>query len=903
MFRLTNVVIGVAVAIISLSLWAYLNRPHTPPDWPSQVMGFSYSPYRLDQDPVEKHYPSVDQIEEDLRLLSGKAMAVRTYSVEDTLAEIPRLALRHNLNVCLGAWVSYDQKRNAEEFPRFLEIAHKNPNVVRAIVGNETQHHKLISIEELIAFLDKARAELNVPVSTAEPAYIWAKNPELAKHVDFIAVQILPYWEGRNPRAAVDYAFDIVRGLEAQFPGKPVVISEIGWPSHGRDRQQDPTTVAGDAVRQTAVASVANQAIFLRNFLARVPQEGKIYYIMEAFDQPWKTQNEGAVGAYWGVYNVEREPKFEFTQPIVPVPSWQILAGISITLAIITFALLLIDSTALHGHGRGFLAIVCYFAATAIVWIIYEYTNLYLTFTTIFIGLLLIIGMVGILAVLLAEAHEWAEALWYNVRRRAFISLYIEEEFLPKVSIHVPAYNEPPEMMRQTLRALAKLDYPNFEVLVIDNNTKDPAVWQPVEACCRELGERFRFFHVDPLAGFKAGALNFALQHTAEDAAIVAVIDSDYIVDPHWLRDLTPQFTAEKVAIVQAPQDYRDQAQSAFKSMCYAEYRGFFYIGMVTRNERNAIIQHGTMTMVRKTVLEEIGGWGEWCITEDAELGLRIFETGHEAIYISRSYGRGLMPDTFTDYKKQRFRWAYGAVQIMKRHFAELLGGKPTQLTAGQRYHFIAGWLPWLADGVNLFFSLAAVVWSLGMILAPAQFDPPLEIFAILPLSLFCFKIAKIIYLYRTTVNASLAHTISAAWAGLALSHTIATAIVQGIITSDKPFYRTPKMETPNMFWRALLEARSEVLIAASLWLCAWGVSLVQPDGGLDLHLWILLLLVQSLPYVAALVMAIVSGLPNLPEYLPHQEVHQPLVSEELVKHGMHADEHPQDGATNRTQD
>ena len=89
--------------------------------------------------------------------------------------------------------------------------------------------------------------------------------------------------------------------------------------------------------------------------------------------------------------------------------------------------------------------------------------------------------------------------------------------------------------------------------------------------------------------------------------------------------------------------------------MCHAEYRGFFHIGMITRNERNAIIQHGTMTMVRRKVLEQLGGWAEWCITEDAELGLRIFEAGFEATYIPHSYGQGVMPDTFIAYKKQRF--------------------------------------------------------------------------------------------------------------------------------------------------------------------------------------------------------------------------------------------------------
>jgi cellulose synthase/poly-beta-1,6-N-acetylglucosamine synthase-like glycosyltransferase len=176
-------------------------------------------------------------------------------------------------------------------------------------------------------------------------------------------------------------------------------------------------------------------------------------------------------------------------------------------------------------------------------------------------------------------------------------------------------FAQPPAMVIETLDALARLDYSNFEVLVIDNNTKDEAVWRPVEAHCARLGERFRFFHVAPLAGFKAGALNFALREMVADAEIVAVIDSDYVVDPKWLCELAPGFQDARIGIVQGPQDYRDECQSAFKAMCYAEYRGFFHIGMITRNERNAIIQHGTMTLVRRKLLDSAGGWAEWCIT------------------------------------------------------------------------------------------------------------------------------------------------------------------------------------------------------------------------------------------------------------------------------------------------
>ncbi|HEY0664201.1 MAG TPA: glycosyltransferase, partial [Thiobacillaceae bacterium] len=583
------------------------------------MTGFSFSPYRLGQDPREKHYPTPAEIDADLALLAGKTVSVRSYSVEDNLAEIPRLARRHGLNVCLGAYLSYDDERNAWEFPLFLEVARNNPNVVRAIVGNETQHLGLLDYDKLLGFLDQARKELRVPVSTAEPAHVWHKHPDLVDHVDFIAVQILPYWEGKEVHAAVDHVFNELRGLKEAYPGKPIIISEVGWPSNGR--------VKGDAV-----ASTSNQATFLRLFLARVPQEGYVYYIMEAFDQPWKTDIEGAVGAYWGVYDVERHPKFEVIQPVVPVPQWQRLAAISGVLAIITFALLLTDSKTMRGHGRSFLAVVSYLAATAIVWIVYQYTTLYLTLGTLISGILLVVGMVGILLVLLAEAHEWAEALWLGERRRYMRLAPLPDGQLPMISVHVPAYNEPPEMMKRTLDALARLNYPDYEVVVIDNNTRDPAVWEPVQAHCAELNARlhagkpprFRFFHVAPLAGFKAGALNFALRNTAHDAQVIAVIDSDYQVRPDWLSQLVPHFARPEIAIVQAPQDYRDGDENLFKEMCYAEYKGFFHIGMVTRNDRNAIIQHGTMTMVRKSVLEEVNGWAEWTITEDAELGLRI---------------------------------------------------------------------------------------------------------------------------------------------------------------------------------------------------------------------------------------------------------------------------------------
>src|SRR5690606_32904382 len=122
------------------------------------------------------------------------------------------------------------------------------------------------------------------------------------------------------------------------------------------------------------------------------------------------------------------------------------------------------------------------------------------------------------------------------------------------------------------------------------------------------------------------------------------------------------------------------------------EYEGFFRIGMHHRNERDAIIQHGTMTMIRRELLDRLG-WAEWCICEDAELGLRVLESGHETVYVDQAFGRGVTPADFAAYKSQRFRWAFGAMQILRRHWRELL--HRGSLNAAQRYHFLTGWFSW----------------------------------------------------------------------------------------------------------------------------------------------------------------------------------------------------------------
>ena len=852
MHRVSSITVAVVFGGLTFGAWAYFNAPSSEPPWPDRLRGVGFAPFQSGDDPTQNEMPSLEEVEADVALLSTRVSSLRTYSSTGPLEAVPRLAEKHHLRTSIGAWLDKDTARNAAETEAVIRLANQHTNVVRVFVGNEVILRDDLTVDELGSYLDRVSAEVEAPVGTAEPWHVWLKHPELADHVDFIGIHLLPYWEGVEVEAAVDYVFECFDQVQAAFPDLPIVIAEVGWPSRGRTLKD-------------AVASASNEATFLRRFLARAEAEGQIYYLMEAFDQPWKADGEGEVGAYWGIFDAEREAKFELVDPIIRVPEWQLLAGISIALSLLMLALFFANSGRLATRGRSVIAAVVFATATVAVWVVYDFTNRYLTISNTIVGSFLIAGMLGLFAVLFAEAHEWAEAHWV----RGFggrVPRATDDGWRPKVSIHVPAYNEPPDMLIETIDALARLDYPDFEVLVIDNNTKHEELWRPVEAHCRAIdpeGRRFRFFHVDGLAGFKAGALNYALERTSPDAEIVAVIDADYQVIPRWLDDLVPGFADPKVAIMQAPQDYRDGEDNAFKAACYAEYRGFFAIGMVTRNERNAIIQHGTMTMVRRTTLDAVGGWATDSITEDAELGLRIFEAGQEAHYVPVSYGRGLMPDTFLDFKKQRFRWAYGAMQILKSHARSLLGRERTALTAGQRYHFVAGWLPWLADGLNLVVTLVAIGWSIAMAADPYAVAPPLVLVSALPLSLFTFKLVKLVHLYMARIGANKRQTLAAAFVGLALSHTIALAVLKGAVTKDMPFFRTPKLRRPHGLVAALGAALPEI---GMLVLIGGSVALLETIGPdlqcLELSIWKAMLLIQSLPCAAAVIVSCASAFP-----------------------------------------
>jgi glycosyltransferase involved in cell wall biosynthesis len=424
------------------------------------------------------------------------------------------------------------------------------------------------------------------------------------------------------------------------------------------------------------------------------------------------------------------------------------------------------------------------------------------------------------------------------------------------VSIHVPACREAPEMLVQTLDAVSRIDYPNFECVVVINNTPDPAFWEPVEAHCRTLGERFKFLRVDKLDGYKAGALRVALDHTAADAEIIGTIDADYVVEPNWLKDLVPLFADPSVGFVQAPQDHRDGDRSVMHCAMNAEYAGFFDIGMVQRNEVNAIVMHGTMILIRRTALEAAGNWATDTIVEDSDLGLAILEHGYIAHYTNHRYGHGLLPDTFDAYKRQRQRWAYGGFQLLRKHWRRLLP-RVDGLTREQKREYGIGWLNWLgSDSIGVVVALLNIIWV--PIVAFANIAVPDRILTLPIIATFTVSVMHFVTLYRLRVRVSPGQMLGAVCAAMAVQWTVARAVGMGIINESVPFLRTAKgggtRKGPDFpaFWEAVIAV---LLLVGALTLVITNYKQVH-----EINIFAVVLVVQSLPFIAAAILATIEG-------------------------------------------
>jgi exo-beta-1,3-glucanase (GH17 family)/cellulose synthase/poly-beta-1,6-N-acetylglucosamine synthase-like glycosyltransferase len=829
------------VACVQAGMWALSRDQVTAPGFDGQLASVSYAPFDGNATTDGGGKARAEQIRADLKLLAPITRSIRTYSSTNGVELVPGIAAEYGLRVTVGAWIDKHEDRNEREIRSVIDLAKRHSNVNGIFVGNETIYRDELKVPDLIKLIQKVKRSTNVPVSTGEIWNVWLEHPELVSSVDFIAAHILPYWEGVSEKQVVDQAIMIYDKLRQAYPGKRIVIAEFGWPSAGYNfHNANPGRI--------------EQAVLLRDFVTRAEAYGIDYNIIEAIDQPWKT-SEGGVGPYWGIFDAQRHAKFSWTGPVADPDHWR-LAGIALLVSVLLSLPLLTMSGVTFGQAvmlAGAANVVgAWFAAVFAYW-----NGHYFVWGAAFALGLGTVLLIPLIVIAFARVQEIA-AIAFGRKPGRLIALpsVTPGDHVPKVSIHIPAYREPPEMLKQTLDAIAQLNYPNYECVVIINNTPDPALWMPIEEHCQLLGDRFKFVRADNLQGFKAGALRLAIVHTAADAEVIGVLDADYVVHPDWLKDLVPLFNDPTVGLVQAPQDHRDGERSVMHDAMNAEYAGFFDIGMVQRNEANAIIVHGTMCLIRRTAMEAAGGWSSETICEDTDLGLTILELGWHAHYTNRRYGHGLLPDTFEAYKKQRHRWAYGGFQILKKHWRRFLPGA-SRLTREQKREFVLGWLNWLGAE-----SLGVVVAAFNILWVPfvsfLDIAVPDRILTIPIIASFTVSVLHFVTLYRMRVRANKRQLFASMFAAMSVQWTVARAVGFGVVKDHLPFVRTDKggkgtaragAEFPA-FWEAVLAG---LLILGAIVLVEFNFKEVR-----EINIFAVVLVIQSLPFIAAALLALV---------------------------------------------
>ena len=531
----TVAAVVVLVLCVHAGLWSLLQRHQAVAGIDYPLASISYSPYTRSQHPDLGDRPTEAQIRADLKVLSPYTQAIRTYSSTGGGELIPAIAEEFGLKVTLGIWIDKNEARNEREIQSAIALARRYRNVNAIVVGNETIYRAEKTIPELIKLIQRVKRQSSVPVTTGEIWSVWIEHPELASAVDFIAAHILPYWEGVPTDKVVGQTIEFYDKLRRVHPGKRIVIAEFGWPSAGYNMLR-------------AYPGRIDQATILRDFVSRADAYGIDYNVIEAFDQPWKT-NEGSVGMYWGVFDAARQPKFSWVGLATDPEHWR-TAGLALLLGLLLSLPVLARSRVTAGEAFT-LAIAANAAAAWFALVFAFWETHYFVPGSAFALALGIALLAPLVAIALKRIEEIAAVAFGHEPRRLIAGpLAAANGFAPKVSIHVPAYREPPEMLKATLDALARLDYPSFECLIVINNTPDPAFWRPIEEHCRALGDRFKFVRDDNVAGFKAGALRLALDRTAADAEIIAVIDADYVIRPDWLKDLVPAFSDPKVGMM-----------------------------------------------------------------------------------------------------------------------------------------------------------------------------------------------------------------------------------------------------------------------------------------------------------------------------------------------------------------
>jgi len=257
--------------------------------------GICSSPYEEGQEPGDQL--TEKQIRRRLKIIKPYTKWIRSFSCTDGNELIPKIAKEFGMKTLVGAWLGDDAEINKKEIAGLKKLA-TNGFVDIATVGNEVMYRGDLSEEELLAFIYDVKKEItDVPVGYVDAYYEFTKRPKITEACDIILANCYPYWEGCSIEYALIYMKDMYHQAVKAGNGKKVIITETGWPSEGEGLDG-------------AFPSTENAMKYFINTQQWSKEDNIEIFYFSSFDESWKVGNEGDVGAFWGIWDKNENPKF-----------------------------------------------------------------------------------------------------------------------------------------------------------------------------------------------------------------------------------------------------------------------------------------------------------------------------------------------------------------------------------------------------------------------------------------------------------------------------------------------------------------------------------------------------------------------------------------------------------------
>ncbi len=260
-----------------------------------KIHGISFSVYTENQAPGSQI--SAEQIEARMGLIKPHVKWIRTFSCTDGNEQIPGIAHEHGLKTLVGAWLGDDAEKNEQEIEGVIKVAKAGQADIIA-VGNEVLLREELSEGQIIDFIKRVKKEApGIPVGYVDAYYEFTLHPQICDECDVILANCYPFWEGFPFEHSLLYLKDMYQRALKAGKGKKVIITETGWPNLG-------------SAERGAVPSYENAIKYFINTFQWAAEENIEVFYFSSFDENWKIDAEGDVGAYWGLWDKDGNLKY-----------------------------------------------------------------------------------------------------------------------------------------------------------------------------------------------------------------------------------------------------------------------------------------------------------------------------------------------------------------------------------------------------------------------------------------------------------------------------------------------------------------------------------------------------------------------------------------------------------------